>query len=89
MASDTWERRYAMTYQVDITEAQRRLLDLIQAAEQGEEVIITRDQQPLIQLVPLHQLTNRPQFGSARGLITIADDFDAPLDDFREYMPLW
>ena len=76
-----------MTYQVDITEAQRRLLDLIQAAEQGEEVIIMRDQQPLIQLVPLYQLTNRPQFGSARGLITMADDFDAPLDDFREYMP--
>jgi prevent-host-death family protein len=76
-----------MTYQVDIAEAQRRLLDLIQAAEQGEEVIITRDQQPLIQLVPLHQQMNRPQFGSARGLITIAEDFDAPLDDFREYMP--
>ena len=55
-----------MTYQVDIAEAQRRLLDLIQAAEQGEEVIITRDQQPLIQLVPLHQLTNRPQFWSVR-----------------------
>lgn len=76
-----------MTYQVDITEASRRLLDLIQAAEQGEEVIITRNQQPLVQLVPLHQSPNRPQFGSARGLITIADDFDAPIDDFREYMP--
>jgi prevent-host-death family protein len=47
-----------MTYQVDIAEAQHRLLDLIQAAEQGEEVIITRDQQPLIRLVPLHQLMN-------------------------------
>lgn len=39
-----------MTYQVDIIEAQRRFLDLIQAAENGEEVIITRDQQPLIRL---------------------------------------
>jgi antitoxin (DNA-binding transcriptional repressor) of toxin-antitoxin stability system len=37
-----------MTYHVDITEAQQRFLDLIQAAEHGEEVIITRDQQPLI-----------------------------------------
>ena len=75
-----------MTYQVDITEAQRRSLDLIQAAEQGEEVIITRDHHPLIQLVPVQPVA-RPQFGSARGLFTIADDFDAPLDDFREYMP--
>ncbi len=32
--------------------------------------------------VPRH-----PQFGSARGLITMADDFDAPLADFVEYMP--
>jgi prevent-host-death family protein len=76
-----------MTYRVDIAEAQRRLLDLIQAAERGEEVIITRDQQPLIQLVPLQHPMNRPEFGSARGLITIADDFDALLDDFLEYMP--
>ena len=76
-----------MTYQVDIAEAQRRFLDLVQAAEHGEEVIITREHQPLIQLVPLHQQMHRPQFGSARGLITMADDFDAPLDDFREYMP--
>ena len=76
-----------MTYHVDITEAPRRLLDLIQAVEHGEEVIITRNQQPLIQLVPLPRPVNRPQFGSARGLITMAENFDAPLDDFREYMP--
>ena len=56
-----------MTHHVDITEAPRRLLDLIQAVEHGEEVIITRNQQPLVQLVPLPQPANRPQFGSARG----------------------
>ncbi|MEM8535316.1 MAG: type II toxin-antitoxin system prevent-host-death family antitoxin [Chloroflexota bacterium] len=76
-----------MTYQVDITEAQRRLLDLIEAAEHGEEVIITRSQQPLIQLVPIYRSFHQPQFGSACGRITITDDFDEPLDDFREYMP--
>ncbi|HEX9956571.1 MAG TPA: DUF2281 domain-containing protein [Fibrella sp.] len=27
------------------------------------------------------------QFGTLKGLVTyIADDFDAPLDDFKEYM---
>lgn len=31
-------------------------------------------------------IENRPQFGSARGLIIISDDFDAPLEDFAEYM---
>jgi len=26
------------------------------------------------------------KFGSARGLLRIADDFDEPLEDFRDYM---
>jgi prevent-host-death family protein len=76
-----------MTYRIDITEAPQRLLDLIKAAEQGEEVIITKNQQPLIQLVPIASTQPRPQFGSARGQVFMRDDFDAPLDDFREYMP--
>ncbi|MEA2604346.1 MAG: hypothetical protein QOF89_5338 [Acidobacteriota bacterium] len=35
------------------------------------------------------QSSTRPRqrtFGSAKGLIRIADDFDEPLEDFREYM---
>ncbi len=36
----------------------------------------------------LHPSERKPRFGSARGLVTfMADDFDAPLDDFNEYMP--
>ena len=27
-----------------------------------------------------------PQFGSAKGKIKMAEDFDAPLDDFKEYL---
>lgn len=76
-----------MSYQIDIAEAPHRLLELIRAAEQGGEVIITKDQKPVIQLVPVSQPAHQPRFGSARGLITIGDDFDAPLDDFSAYMP--
>jgi hypothetical protein len=28
----------------------------------------------------------RPRFGSAKGLFTLTDDLDAPLEDFKEYM---
>jgi hypothetical protein len=28
-----------------------------------------------------------PKFGCAKGIFKMADDFDEPLDDFREYMP--
>ena len=27
-----------------------------------------------------------PQFGCAKGLIILSDDFDVPLEDFKEYM---
>jgi hypothetical protein len=36
----------------------------------------------------LHPTARTPRFGSAKGLVTfMADDFDAPLDDFKDYMP--
>ncbi|CAN2040924.1 hypothetical protein GMMP15_2120006 [Candidatus Magnetomoraceae bacterium gMMP-15] len=28
-----------------------------------------------------------PKFGSAKGLIEMSDDFDAPLKEFEEYIP--
>lgn len=28
----------------------------------------------------------KPVFGSLKGKIILSDDFDAPLDDFKEYM---
>ena len=77
-----------MIHRVDIAEASHQLLDLIRAAEQGEEVIITKNAQPVIQLVAIMaSYQPRPQFGSARGRVQIRDDFDAPLDEFDEYMP--
>jgi hypothetical protein len=30
--------------------------------------------------------TEKPVFGSLKGKIHLADDFDAPLEDFKDYM---
>jgi antitoxin (DNA-binding transcriptional repressor) of toxin-antitoxin stability system len=41
----------------------------------------------VVELLPVPQTDRpRPKFGSARGRIQIAPDFDAPLDDFAEYL---
>lgn len=69
---------------VTLEEAKTQLVDLVEAAISGETVVITKDGQQ-VQLV-LVQGPQHPQFGSARGQIWIADDFDAPLTDFDEYM---
>ena len=73
--------------EVTIEEALQRLLDLVEAAVNGETVVILKDDQPLAQLVPMTTPRRTPQFGSARGGVAMADDFDAPLADFADYMP--
>jgi hypothetical protein len=35
---------------------------------------------------PAVPATKQPQFGSARGLIKMSNDFDEPLEDFADYM---
>lgn len=69
---------------VQVEEAQIRLADLIEEATQGHEVVIARVDGAAVRLVPV-QPEARPRFGSAQGMFTMADDFDAPLEDFALY----
>lgn len=62
-----------------------QLPDLIESVINGEEVVFTRDNQPVAKLVAVRQEKPRPQFGSAKGQFTMADDFDEQLEDFEEY----
>jgi prevent-host-death family protein len=76
-----------MIHQITLDEARLHLLDLIEAAIKGDEVVIVKNNQQAVRLVPVEPPVRKPRFGSAADLVTIADDFDAPLEDFREYMP--
>jgi antitoxin (DNA-binding transcriptional repressor) of toxin-antitoxin stability system len=71
-------------HQVSIEEAKTSLPDLIEAAVGGDEVLIAKDDQHIVKLVPVSGTKAAPQFGSAKGLITMAEDFDAPLEEFAE-----
>lgn len=74
-------------HQVTIHEAKTNLSRLIQAALAGEEVVIAKGKQPLVKLVAVPELRKQRRVGGAEGVvIAMADDFDAPLDDFAEYM---
>lgn len=69
----------------DIEEAKTHLPDLIEAPVKREEVVISKDDEHVVRLVPGSRAKPRPRFGSAEGLITMSDDFDEPLEDFEEY----
>jgi prevent-host-death family protein len=51
---------------VNIYEAKTQLSALIQAVEQGEEVVITNRNRPVARLVPAAPRREKPVFGSAK-----------------------
>lgn len=70
-----------MTININIQEAEVAFSELLNRVSRGEEITITQDGVAIARLVPVNQ--NPPQRipGSAKGLITISPDFDAPLPD--------
>lgn len=74
--------------EITLAEASKNLPELIEAAISGEEIVITKDNQPIVKLTPVPSTKKRhpAKAGSAKGLITISDDFDEPLEDFKDYM---
>lgn len=68
----------------NIADAKSRFSELVDRALAGDEVIVSRDNTPLLKLVPLAK-PGRRKPGTAKGQIQMAPDFDAPLPDFAEY----
>jgi prevent-host-death family protein len=72
---------------ISIEEAQAHLAELIDKLQPGEEVVITRDAEPVAKLVAAAMPTPPRQPGLLKDkILYMAEDFDAPLEDFKEYM---
>jgi antitoxin (DNA-binding transcriptional repressor) of toxin-antitoxin stability system len=73
---------------VTIQEAQARLPEIIRRMTPGEEVVITADEEPVAALVAKQHHARKPRCpGSEREtILSMSEDFDAPLADFSEYM---
>jgi prevent-host-death family protein len=71
---------------VTLEDAKAHLDKLIEQLQPGEAIIITRDQKPIARLTGAEE-TPRPmrRLGTLKGsVLSMAPDFDAPLEDFRE-----
>ena len=69
----------------NVAEAKSRFSELVQKAMIGEEVIIAKDNKPVVKLVRIAEPDNPRVSGSAKGQIWMAPDFDATPDDFKGY----
>jgi prevent-host-death family protein len=66
-------------------EAKTRLSELLERVQRGQVYLITRRGKPVAELRPVAAEPRRPLFGRDRGRVVIAEAFDAPLPDMRDY----
>ncbi|MEY2442332.1 MAG: hypothetical protein QOJ46_1758 [bacterium] len=67
-------------------EAKTKLSQLVERAQAGEDVVITRNGKPVARLVPVEQpeATFASLRGKWRGQVYMADDFDELPEDIAE-----
>jgi prevent-host-death family protein len=72
---------------VALENAQATLPELLKQVAEGEEFTITQNGQPKAKLSAVSALRRvQARAGSLPGGIWLSPDFDAPLDDFKDYM---
>ena len=60
---------------------------LIAGCQKGEEVVLTQNQVPVARIIGIAPASRQPRkAGSLAGEIWMSPDFDAPLEEFKEYM---
>lgn len=69
--------------EVRITELRQHLPEYLRRVEAGDEIAVTVRGRVVARLVP----EPRPREpGTARGQVTMAEDFDAPMDELGEWV---
>jgi prevent-host-death family protein len=68
--------------QLNVAEAKAKFSELVDAAARGDGTIIAKSGTPVAMLVPLAQEKHPPiKYGTLKGKVWIADNFDDPLPD--------
>jgi prevent-host-death family protein len=66
---------------VNVHAAKTNLSRLIERAVEGEEIVIARNNEPVVRLVPVQAARPRRQRGSLEGQVFVPDSFFEPLPD--------
>ncbi len=71
---------------IDIAEATAQWSSLLAQAMGGEEIVITKDDRPVVKLLPVPLIKRPRQPGSAKNMITLSGYFDETIADFEDYL---
>lgn len=70
-----------MTLQVNVHKAKTHFSQLLARVQEGEEIIIAKAGKPVARLIPEIPSVTKRVAGTAKGKVTVADNFDAPLPE--------
>lgn len=71
---------------IDLTSAPPQLRELVEEAARTGEVVLTSGGEAVAKIIPLRRSRAPRRPGSARGMIHMAEDFDATPEDFKDYL---
>lgn len=74
---------YNVTMDHKLADVKAHFSEIVQKAMLGETIVVTKENRPVVRIVAIKPAKRRP--GTGKG-IWMAPDFDAPLEDFAEYM---
>jgi antitoxin (DNA-binding transcriptional repressor) of toxin-antitoxin stability system len=73
---------------ISVSDIQRDPLGYLRRVEEGETLLVTRDERPVAEIKPVPAPSRKPRpFGLCAGEFTVPADFDQPLpeDVLREF----
>jgi antitoxin (DNA-binding transcriptional repressor) of toxin-antitoxin stability system len=72
---------------MSLDRAEGHLAEIVDKLNPGEEVILTRNDEPVAILRATPYEKARPVPGRGKGMLTVVSEDDEHLKDFAEYMP--
>jgi len=66
---------------MSVEEAKKNFSSVLDLVAAGEDVVLCQEGQPVVRVTALPAKSGHRTPGTAKGMITIAPDFDAPLSD--------
>lgn len=71
---------------ISVEKAKEDFYQIMDKVSKGEKFVITKDDNPLGELQPVHTEKKKRVPGLAKGKVFMRDDFDEPLEEFKDYM---